>query len=97
MGLQKRGVPNINAPYPITLSSLCYLLGYITDLDILPNHDCYIPISVNVPKDIILNPTKNVAISTGNVEMAQKIVGVLLLAFSKAIPKILRTIMWIYE
>jgi len=81
---QRKG--NINAPYAVTLSAVYYVLRCVTDPEIPPNHGCYLPVSINVPKGTVLNPNPPAAVSSGNVETSQRIVDVLLLALHKAIP-----------
>ncbi len=77
---------NINAPYSVTLSSVYYAVRCVTDPNIPPNHGCYLPLSIKIPKGTFLNPSKNLAVSAGNVETAQRIVDTLFIAFSKALP-----------
>jgi len=77
---------NINAPYSVTLSSVYYAVRCVTDPNIPPNHGCYLPLAIKIPKGTFLNPSKNFAVSAGNVETAQRIVDTLFIAFSKALP-----------
>jgi N-methylhydantoinase B len=81
---QSRG--NINSPYSVSLSSVYYVLRCITDPTVPPNHGCYKPVEVVIPKGTVLNPKEGAAVSAGNVETSQRIVDLLLLAFSKALP-----------
>jgi N-methylhydantoinase B len=81
---QRKG--NINAPYAVTLSAVYYVLRCVTDPEIPPNHGCYLPVEVYVPKGTVLNPNLPAAVASGNVETSQRIVDVLLLALHKAIP-----------
>ena len=85
-GTSKEREANINAPYSVTLSSVYYAVRCVTDPNVPPNHGCYLPLSINIPKGTFLNPTRNLAVSAGNVETAQRIVDVLFIAFSKALP-----------
>jgi|Deesub1362A_J573_1020465.scaffolds.fasta_scaffold00267_21 N-methylhydantoinase B len=78
---------NINAPYSVTLSSVYYAVRCVTDPYVPPNHGCYIPLSINIPKGTFLNPSRYLAVSAGNVETSQRIVDVLFIAFSKVIPE----------
>lgn len=86
-GTDKQRPGNINAPLAVTISSVYYVIRCINNPDIPLNHGCYVPISICVPEGTILNPEKPHAVSAGNVETAQRIVDVLLLAFSKALPE----------
>lgn len=81
---QRRG--NINAPCAVTLSAVYYVLRCVTDPEIPPNHGCYRPLSVHVPAGSVLNPRHPAAVASGNVETAQRIVDVLLLALHAALP-----------
>jgi N-methylhydantoinase B len=81
---QSRG--NINSPYSVSLSSVYYVLRCITDPTIPPNQGCYIPLEIIIPKGTVLNPEEGAAVSAGNVETSQRIVDLLLLALSKALP-----------
>jgi N-methylhydantoinase B len=77
---------NINAPYAVTLSAVYYVMRCVTDPEIPPNHGCYVPITVDVPRGTVLNPNPPAAVASGNVETSQRIVDVLLLALQKALP-----------
>ena len=81
---ERRG--NINAPYAVTLSAVYYVLRCVTDPEIPPNHGCYLPVVVHVPRGTVLNPNLPAAVASGNVETSQRIVDVLLLALHKAMP-----------
>ena len=86
-GTEPQRSGNINAPLAVTLSAVYYVLRCVTDLEIPPNHGCYLPVSVRVPEGTVLNPKPPAAaVSSGNVETSQRIVDVLLLALHKALP-----------
>jgi N-methylhydantoinase B len=78
---------NINAPYAVSLSSVYYVLRCITDPNAPPNEGCIRPYDIHIPEGILLNPKPPSAVSAGNVETSQRIVDVLFLALSDAIPE----------
>ncbi|MBU7031235.1 MAG: hydantoinase B/oxoprolinase family protein [Theionarchaea archaeon] len=78
---------NINAVYAVTLSCVYYTVRCVTDPRIPPNAGCYRPLQIRVPKGCLLNPAHPHAVSAGNVETSQRIVDVLLRAFSQIIPE----------
>ncbi len=82
---QKKG--NINAVYAVTLSCVYYTVRCVTDPEIPPNEGCYRPVNVLVPEGSLLNPVHPHAVSAGNVETSQRIVDVLLKAFSQVVPE----------
>lgn len=82
---QRKG--NINAVYAVTLSCVYYTVRCVTDPGIPPNEGCYRPVKVTVPKGCVLNPVHPHAVSAGNVETSQRIVDVLLKAFSEIVPE----------
>lgn len=82
---QTRG--NINAVYAVTLSCVYYTVRCVTDPGIPPNEGCYRPVSITVPEGCVLNPVHPHAVSAGNVETSQRIVDVLLKAFSHVVPE----------
>lgn len=85
-GTDRQRAGNINAPYAVTLSAVYYVLRAVTDPEIPPNYGCYLPVTVHVPVGTVLNPVHPAAVASGNVETAQRIVDVLLLALHKALP-----------
>jgi N-methylhydantoinase B len=82
---QKEG--NINAVYAVTLSCVYYTIRCVTDPTIPPNEGCYRPVEIQVPSGCLLNPVHPHAVSAGNVETSQRIVDVLLRAFSLIVPQ----------
>ena len=82
---QKKG--NINAVYAVTLSCVFYTVRCCTDPSIPPNEGCYRPVNIVVPEGCLLNPVHPHAVSAGNVETSQRIVDVLLKAFSYIVPE----------
>ena len=82
---QRKG--NINAVYAVTLSCVYYTVRCVTDPGIPPNEGCYRPVTIMVPEGCLLNPIHPRAVSAGNVETSQRIVDVLLKAFSHIVPE----------
>ncbi len=76
---------NHNAPLSVTKSAVYYVIRCLLPSDIPPNYGCYEAIEVKVPPQNLLNPQFPAAVSSGNVETSQRIVDVLLLAFSQII------------
>ncbi|MBN1455723.1 MAG: hydantoinase B/oxoprolinase family protein [Methanomicrobia archaeon] len=85
-GTDRQRTGNINAPYAVTLSAVYYVLRAVTDPEIPPNYGCFAPVTVHVPEGTVLNPVHPTAVASGNVETAQRIVDVLLLALHEALP-----------
>jgi len=78
---------SMNAPYPVTLSCVAYVLRCITDPNIPANHGSLAPVQLIAPKGSIVNPRPPAGVAGGNVETSQRIVDLLLSAFSQALPK----------
>lgn len=78
---------NINSPFSVALSSVYYVMRCVTDPFTPPNEGCLRPIEVNIPNGTLLNPEPPAAVSAGNVETSQRIVDVLFLALSQALPE----------
>jgi N-methylhydantoinase B len=77
---------SINAVYAITLSAVYYVFRCLIGLDVPNNSGCLVPIKVIAPQGTVVNATHPAAVAAGNVETSQRIVDVLLGAFSKAFP-----------
>lgn len=77
---------NINAPKPVTMSAVYYVLRCLLPDDIPINNGCYNPMKIIVPKGTLLNPKPAAAVSAGNVETSQNIVELILKALRDAIP-----------
>ncbi|MFB6095055.1 MAG: hydantoinase B/oxoprolinase family protein, partial [Halodesulfurarchaeum sp.] len=73
----------INAPIAVTTSATYYTVRALTDPDIPPNHGCYRPISVGAPEGSIVNARRPAAVVGGNLELAQRIVDVIVGAMAK--------------
>lgn len=86
-GTDKQVKGNINSPFAVALSSVYYVMRCVTDPHAPPNHGCYRPIKVNIPEGCLLNPKPPAAVSAGNVETSQRIVDVLFLALTEALPE----------
>ncbi len=82
---QRKG--NINAVYAVTLSCVYYTVRCVTDPGIPPNEGCYRPVTVTAPLGCLVNPVHPHAVSAGNVETSQRIVDVILKAFSNVVPE----------
>jgi N-methylhydantoinase B len=85
-GTSEQRTGNINAVYAVTLSCVYYTVRCVTDPGIPPNEGCYRPVDLIVPEGCLLNPVHPHAVSAGNVETSQRIVDVLLKAFSLVVP-----------
>ncbi|KAK5166969.1 uncharacterized protein LTR77_007698 [Saxophila tyrrhenica] len=71
---------NFNSPISITHSAVIYTLRCLIDLDIPLNEGCLMPVSIDVPKNSILNPGPGVAIC-GSTIASQRVTDVILKAF----------------
>jgi len=78
---------NLNCVESITLSSVYYMIIGLMQRDLMINEGCYRPIKVKIPKGTVLNAEKPKAVVAGNVETSQRIVDVLMDAFSKIVPE----------
>ena len=81
---QVRG--NLNAVYAITLSAVFYVLRCIAPEEMPASSGLLGPIEVIAPAGTIVNANYPAATAAGNVETSQRIVDVLLRAFSKVLP-----------
>lgn len=71
---------NMNSPVSITSSAIIYALRCMIDLDIPLNQGCLNPISIQIPKGSILNPSSFVAVC-GSTIASQRITDVIFRAF----------------
>jgi N-methylhydantoinase B len=78
---------NINAVFAVTLSATLYCFRCLIEEDIPANAGCLRPLRVSAPEATAVHARKPAACVAGNVEMAQRIVDVVLGALSKAIPE----------
>lgn len=75
---------NLNAPPAITYSAIIYALRLLIGSDIPMNQGCLAPISVILPQGSFLNPSAGPAVCAGNTQTSQRVVDVILRAFSAA-------------
>lgn len=74
----------LNAVYAVTLSAVQYVLRAIVDTEIPANYGCLMPMELRTRKGSIVDSIHPGAVAGGNVETSQRIVDVLLGAFSQA-------------
>ncbi|GMH95010.1 hypothetical protein TrST_g1542 [Triparma strigata] len=72
---------NHNAPPSVTYSAVIYSLRCLVGSDIPLNQGCLAPITFNVPKGTLLNPSADAAVVGGNVLTSQRLCDVVLKAF----------------
>jgi 5-oxoprolinase (ATP-hydrolysing) len=72
---------NHNAPPSVTYSAVIYSLRSLVGLDIPLNQGCLAPITFNIPKYCLLNPSDDAGVVGGNVLTSQRVVDVVLRAF----------------
>ncbi|KXS09479.1 hypothetical protein M427DRAFT_105271 [Gonapodya prolifera JEL478] len=73
---------NMNAPRAITYSATLYCLRALVAKDIPLNQGCLAPITFIIPPGSILDPSESAAVVGGNVLTSQRLVDVILRAFS---------------
>jgi len=76
----------VNAVYAVTASATYFTLRALTNPEIPPNAGCYRPIEVIAPPGTVVNPSPPAPVVGGNLETSQRIVDVILGAFSKICP-----------
>ncbi len=81
---QVRG--GVNANFAVTYSAVLYVLKCIVGEDVPVNSGLMRPVKIVAPRASVVNASKPAAVAGGNVETSQRIVDVLLGAFSKALP-----------
>lgn len=77
----------VNAPFAVTASSVYYTVLAVTNPLIPPNSGCYEPIRIIAPKGSIVCAEHPYPVVSANTETSNRIVDVLLGAFSQAIPE----------
>ena len=77
----------VNAPFAVTASSVYYTLLAVTNPLIPPNSGCYEPINIIAPKGSIVCAEHPYPVVSANTETSNRIVDVLLGAFSQATPE----------
>jgi len=73
---------NHNAPPAVTYSAVIYALRSLVGDDIPLNQGCLAPIGFIIPEFSLLNPSEDAGVVGGNVLTSQRVVDVVLLAFS---------------
>jgi len=73
---------NHNAPPAVTYSATIYALRSLVGQDIPLNQGCLTPIEFKIPKNSMLNPSAEAGVVGGNVLTSQRVVDVILRAFS---------------
>ena len=77
---------NLNAPPAVARSAVSYVFRCVTGSDIPNNEGCMRDIHIHIPPGTMLNPSRNSAICSGNVETSQRIVETLFSALGNALP-----------
>jgi N-methylhydantoinase B len=77
----------VNAVYAVTASATYFVLRALTDPDIPPNTGCYRPIEIIAPEGSVVNAVPPAPVVGGNLETSQRIVDVILGAFSEIAPE----------
>ena len=70
-GSSRESSDNFNAPLPITKAVIIYVLRCLINEDIPLNSGILEPIDISTDSNSIINPSKNAAVSAGNVEVSQ--------------------------
>ncbi|CEP11182.1 hypothetical protein [Parasitella parasitica] len=73
---------NTNAPESVCHSAIIYSIRCLVNQDIPLNSGCLEPITIKIPANSILNPSERCAVVGGNVLTSQRLVDVVLKAFS---------------
>jgi len=84
-GPQVRG--GVNCPLSVTYNSTWYTIKAMTDPSIPINEGCYRPIKVIAPEGSILNCKYPASVVGGNTATSQRVIDMLLVAFSAAVPE----------
>jgi len=77
----------MNAVPSVVRSAVYYALLALFGEDLPPNEGCFKPVKVITKKGTVLDPYFPAGVSGGNVETSQRIVDVILGAFSKVVPE----------
>lgn len=83
-GTSKESSGNLNAPEAVTLAAVIYVVRALVGPHIPLNGGCLDPVELIVPQGSLLSPGPDRAVCGGNVETSQRVVDVLLGAFSRA-------------
>ncbi|MBI2267435.1 MAG: hydantoinase B/oxoprolinase family protein [Armatimonadetes bacterium] len=85
-GTAAEGRGCLNAPLPVTCAAVYYVFRCLIGDNIPANEGCFRPIRIHVPPGCLLNAGPPRAVAGGNVETSQRVVDLLLLALSQALP-----------
>ena len=77
---------NINAPPAVAHSAVAFVFRCLAGSDIPNNDGCTRDLNIILPEGTILNPSRNRAVCSGNVETSQRIVECLFSAMSEILP-----------
>ena len=77
---------SLNAVFAVTYSAVFYVMRCLLPPEAPPTEGLMRPVRVVAPQGSIVNARPPAAVAGGNVETSQRIVDVLMLAFSKALP-----------
>ena len=77
---------SLNAVFAITYSATFYVFRCLLPDEAAPTAGLMRPIEIIIPEGTVVNARPPAAVAGGNVETSQRIVDVLLLAFSKILP-----------
>ena len=77
---------NINCPVSVTAAAVYYVFYTLMPRDTPASYGSLKPIAIAAPKGCLVNAIAPSACAAGNVETSQRLVDVLLLALSEAIP-----------
>jgi 5-oxoprolinase (ATP-hydrolysing) len=75
---------NLNAPTAVVMAAVIYVLRTLVAARIPLNAGCLLPVTVDYPKQSIIDPDPGRAVVAGNVETSQRVVDVLLAAAGQA-------------
>ena len=78
---------NINCPISVTAAAVYYVFYTLMPRETPACAGSLKPITINAPEGCLVNAAKPSAVAAGNVETSQRIVDLLLLALSQAIPE----------
>ncbi len=81
---QRKG--NVNCPIAVTRSCVYYVFRCLLGVDIVVNQGYLSVFDIRAPEGSVVNASGHAAVAAGNVETSQRIVDVLLLALSEALP-----------
>ncbi|WP_320178910.1 hydantoinase B/oxoprolinase family protein [Roseovarius pacificus] len=83
-GAQARGP--MNAPIAVTASACYYVILALGKGEIPPNSGAYRLVEVNAPKGSLVNAAYPAPVVSGNTEMSNRVVDLLMMALAEAIP-----------